>query len=245
MYKNFRIGVTIPAYNEERLIKDTISGVPYFVDKIYFVDDGSTDGTYDVVRELSDERLVLIKHKLNHGVGNAIVSGWKIGINEVDILVVMAGDNQMDPDDLPTLLDPIVEGKIDFAKGNRFMKKYNLRMSKWRRFGTCLLTALTKIAVGYWHIGDPQNGYVAISTAALKKIGLENLQKGYIFENDLLLKAKIAGLRVMNVPVTIRYKIGERSKIKYPHFIINCSYYLLKIFCWRIWWQYFKKAPSM
>lgn len=245
MYKGFKIGVAVPAYNEEHLIIKTLDGIPGFVDRIYVVDDASTDNTPKVVESHKDNRVVLIRHEKNKGVGGAIVTAWKRGIGEVDILAVMAGDNQMDPEDLPNLLDPIVKGKVDFTKGNRFMKKYPLKMSLWRRFGTALLTVLTKVAVGYWHIGDPQNGYVAISSQALKKIDLDSLYKGYAFENDLLLKSKVAGLRVVNVPVTIRYKIGERSKIRYSKFIINTSGYLLRSFFWRIYVQYFKKVKPI
>ncbi len=247
MYRGYKIGVAVPAYNEEKLIGETLKGIPSFVDRIYVVDDASTDNTSKIVEEFmkKDSRIVLIRHSENKGVGGAIVSAWKRGIEEVDILAVMAGDNQMDPEDLPALLDPIVEGKVDFTKGNRFLKDYDLRMSYWRRFGTFLLTVLTKIASGYWHIGDPQNGYVAIATNALKKIDLDKLYKGYAFENDLLIKANVAGLRVVNVPVKIRYKIGERSKIKYSKFIISTSWFLLKSFLWRIWVEYIKKKKPI
>lgn len=244
MYREHTIGVAVPAYNEEKLIGETLKGIPSFVDRIYVVDDASTDSTPKIVEEFTkkDRRIVLIRHSENKGVGGAIVSAWKRGIDEVDILAVMAGDNQMDPEDLPALLDPIVEGEVDFTKGNRFQKNYDLRMSYWRRFGTFLLTILTKIASGYWHIGDPQNGYVAIATNALKRIDLDKLYRGYAFENDLLIKASVAGLRVVNVPVRIRYKIGEKSKIKYSKFIISTSWFLLKSFLWRIWVEYIKKV---
>jgi len=247
MYRGYKIGVAVPAYNEERLIGETLKGIPSFVDRIYVVDDASTDNTPKIVEDFmkKDSRIVLIRHSENKGVGGAIVSAWKKGIDKVDILAVMAGDNQMDPENLPALLDPIVEGKVDLAKGNRFLKDYDLRMSYWRRFGTFLLTVLTKIASGYWHISDPQNGYVAIATSALKKIDLDKLYKGYAFENDLLIKASIAGLRVVNVPVRIRYKIGEKSKIKYSKFIICTSWFLLKSFLWRIWMEYIKKGKPI
>ena len=245
MYKNHKIAVVVPAYNEEKLIGETLSSIPEYVDRIYAVDDGSTDRTFEIVQEFAkkDSRIVCIKHEKNRGPGAAIVTGYKRALQDkMDIVAVMAGDNQMDPKDLSTLLDPIVEGKVDFAKGNRFLKNYDLRMSYWRRFGTFLLTMLTKIASGYWHVGDSQNGYVAITINALKKIDLNKLCKSYSFENDLLIKASVAGLRVVNVPVKIRYKIGERSKIKYSKFMISTSWLLLKSFLWRIWVEYIKKG---
>jgi glycosyltransferase involved in cell wall biosynthesis len=245
MYKNHKIAAVVPAYNEEKLIGETLSSIPEYVDRIYAVDDGSTDRTFEIVQEFAkkDSRIVCIKHEKNRGLGAAIVTGYKRALQDkMDIVAVMAGDNQMDPKDLSTLLDPIVEGKVDFAKGNRFLKNYDLRMSYWRRFGTFLLTMLTKIASGYWHVGDSQNGYVAITINALKKIDLNKLHKSYSFENDLLIKASVAGLRVVNVPVKIRYKIGERSKIKYSKFMISTSWLLLKSFLWRIWVEYIKKG---
>jgi glycosyltransferase involved in cell wall biosynthesis len=223
MYKNHKIAAVVPAYNEEKLIGETLSSIPEYVDRIYAVDDGSTDRTFEIVQEFAkkDSRIVCIKHEKNRGLGAAIVTGYKRALQDkMDIVAVMAGDNQMDPKDLSTLLDPIVEGKVDFAKGNRFLKNYDLRMSYWRRFGTFLLTMLTKIASGYWHVGDSQNGYVAITINALKKIDLNKLHKSYSFENDLLIKASVAGLRVVNVPVKIRYKIGERSKEKYRNSLV-------------------------
>lgn len=248
MYKGYKIGVAVPAYNEEKLIGETLKEMPSFVDRIYVVDDGSKDNTSKVVEEIMkyDKRVLLSKHEQNKGVGGAIVSGWKKGLEEgMDILAVMAGDNQMDPRDLPALLDPIVEGKVDFTKGNRFLLSYDLKMSYWRRFGTFLLTILTKIASGYWHINDPQNGYVAIKADALRKIDLDKLDSGYFFENDLLIKASVANLRVVNVPVKIRYKIGEKSKIKYSKFIARTSWLLLRSFLWRIWVEYIRKRKLL
>ncbi|WP_297477067.1 glycosyltransferase family 2 protein [Thermococcus sp.] len=248
MYKGKKIGISIPAYNEEKLIGKTIKEIPDFVDRIYVVDDASIDGTSKKVEEImkTDKRVQIIKHKENQGVGGAIISGWKRGLNEeMDILVVMAGDNQMDPAYLPDLLNPIVEGRADFSKGTRFFGNYWKEMPKVRVFGTLLLNILNKIASGYWNVNDPQNGYVAISTDALKKIDLDTLYRGYAFENDVLVKANVAGLRVVNVPVRIRYKIGETSKLKILQFATSTSKFLLKSFLWRVWVKYIKKGHPL
>jgi len=245
MYKGKEIGVSVPAYNEEKLIGKTIKEIPDFVDKIYVVDDASTDRTADVVKEImqKDKRVELIRHKQNQGVGGAIISGWKRGLEEgMDVLVVMAGDNQMDPAYLPHLLDPIVEGKADFSKGTRFHGKHWKEMPKIRIFGTFLLNVLNKIASGYWNVNDPQNGYVAISSEALKKLDLDSLHKGYAFENDVLIKANVAGFRVVNVPVRIRYKVGETSKLKILRFACSTSKFLLKSFLWRVWVKYLRRG---
>ena len=248
MYRGRKIGVSIPAYNEEKLIDKTVNEIPDFVDRIYVVDDASTDGTERKVKEImkQNKKVHLIKHEKNRGVGGAIISGWEKGLEEgMDILVVMAGDNQMDPTYLPDLLNPIVEGKADFSKGTRLFGNYWKEMPKVRLFGTLLLNILNKIASGYWNVNDPQNGYVAISADALKKINLATLYKGYAFENDVLIKANVAGLRVVNVPVRIRYKIGETSKLKILQFATSTSKFLLKSFLWRIWVKYIKKGHPL
>ena len=244
MYKGHRIGISVPAYNEEKLIRKTIEEMPPFVDRIYVVDDASNDNTSKVVEKIMkhDKRVVLIRHTKNQGVGGAIVSGWKKGLKEgMDILVVMAGDNQMDPQSLPPLLDPIVEGRADFSKGTRFYGDYWKEMPKIRVFGTFLLNILNKIASGYWNVNDPQNGYVAISAKALKKINLESLYRDYAFENDVLIKANVVGLGVINVPVRIRYKIGEKSKLRITTFARSTSWFLFRSFLWRVWTKYVKK----
>lgn len=248
MYRGKKIGISIPAYNEEKLIDKTINEIPDFVDRIYVVDDASTDGTEGKVKEImkKDKRVHLIKHEKNRGVGGAIISGWKKGLEEgMDIVVVMAGDNQMDPAYLPDLLNPIVEGKADFSKGTRFFGDCWKEMPKVRVFGTLLLNILNKIASGYWNVNDPQNGYVAISTDALKKIGLDTLYRGYAFENDVLVKSNVAGLRVVNVPVRIRYRIGETSKLKILQFATSTSKFLLRSFLWRVWVKYIKKGHPL
>ncbi len=241
MYRGHRIGVVVPAYNEEMLIGETLSGIPDYVDKIYVVDDGSTDRTTEIVKEFAkkDSRIILIRHERNRGVGAAIVSGYKRALEDgMDIVAVMAGDNQMDPKYLPDLLDPIVEGKADYAKGNRLLSpEYRRGMSKWRFFGNSILTFLTKIASGYWHIIDPQNGYTAISRRALERIDLDSIYPWYGYCNDLLVKLNVYGFRVVDVPHPARYG-KERSKIKYSKYIVKVSWLLLRDFIWRLKMKY-------
>ena len=248
MYRGKKIGVSVPAYNEEGVIEKTLVEIPKFVDRIYVVDDASTDETAKRVEQVmkKDSRIELIRHEKNIGVGGAIVSGWKKGLEEgMDILIVMAGDNQMDPAYLPNLLDPLVEGKADIAKGTRFHGGHWKEMPKIRIFGTFLLNILNKIASGYWNVNDPQNGYVAVKADALKKLDLDSLHKGYAFENDFLIKANVKNLRVVNVPVRIRYKVGERSKLKILSFAKSTSKFLFKAFLWRVWVKYIKRKNPL
>jgi glycosyltransferase involved in cell wall biosynthesis len=238
MYKDKTIGVVIPAYNEELLIDETISSVPAFVDRIYVVNDGSTDNTYhrivsNIVRQ--NGKFVVITHEQNRGVGAAIVTGYKEALAEdIDIAVVMGGDNQMDPARLPDLLAPLIDNRADYAKGNRMSsRKHLLPMTNWRRFGNWLLRWLTRIASGNYKLMDPQNGYTAITRRALRRIDLEHIHPGYGYCNDILVKLSTTGDRICEVAMPARYG-REKSKIKYSHYIPRVSWLLVKEFLWRL-----------
>ncbi len=243
MYKGKKIGIVVPAYNEEDLIDITLDDMPVYADMIYVTDDCSKDKTVEIIKTLAlkDKRIKLIQHNKNQGVGGAIVSGFKDAIlEEMDIVAVMAGDNQMNAKYLPALLDPIIENKADFTKGNRLKHGYWKGMSPFRLTGNIILTLLNQLVTGYWNIKDPQNGYVAISIEALKKIDLDSLYKGYAFENDLMLKSNIDNLRMKNILIPAVYG-EERSKIKYGRFVINTLLYFVKGYNWRIWHKHFKR----
>ena len=245
MYKQKSISVVIPAFNEENLIKNTVDGIPDFIDKIIVVNDASKDSTSTVVQKLvnSNEKIHLINHEKNLGVGGAIASGYKWSRdNEFDISVVMAGDAQMDPSDLPILLDEIIENGADYAKGNRMLTP-NVRksMPKLRFFASQVLSLLTKIASGYWNIIDPQCGYTAINKKTLKKIDWDKLYKRYGQPNDLLVKLNVANAIVRDVEIKPIYNIGEKSGIKYGRLIFSLSWLLFKDFLWRIKEKYIVK----
>jgi len=241
MYKGKKIGVVVPAYNEEKFIAQVLNTIPPFVDRIYAVNDASTDHTLEAVHSIAKQngKITVVNREGRGGVGAAIVSGHKIALKDnIDVVAIMAGDGQMDPAILPKILDPVVEGKADYAKGNRLSNsQHKSGMSAWRSFGNFLLTLLTKIASGYSHIGDPQDGYTAISREVLGRIDLDHLYRDFAFENDILVKLNVANARVVDVPHAARYG-KERSKIKYPSFIVKTSWLLLKDFVWRIWVKY-------
>ena len=239
MYKEHKIGVVIPAYNEENHIKDTIETLPDFVDKIYVIDDGSTDRTAEIVKTLTDLRILLLQHEVNKGMGAALVTGYKAALkDEMDVIVKMDGDNQMDPEQLPNLLEPIIEGKADYTKGNRLLsQEYRSGMSKWRFFGNSMLTFLTKIGSGYWQMMDPQNGYTAVSRSVLGRINLDSIYPYYGYCNDILAKLNVYGYRVMDIVMPARYG-NEGSSIKYSKYIVKVSWMLLRDFFWRLKMKY-------
>ena len=243
MYQDYKLGIAVPAYNEEKLILETLQGMPHSADRIYVVDDGSTDTTSQIVEGFRGDRFCILSNGQNRGVGATIVTAYQKALEEnMDIVVVMAGDNQMDPKHLPELLEPIIKGKADYAKGNRLSRLEHRRgMSNWRLFGNWVLTLLTKIASGYWRIRDPQNGYTAITREALKRIELDKVYSRYGYCNDLLVKLNVAGCKVADVPIPARHS-NEKSKIKYGVYIPKVSVLLLADFLWRLKMKYLAKG---
>ena len=243
MYQGRRIAVVIPAYNEELLIQETLDGLPEFVDLAVVVDDASTDRTSEKVREWSerrkDDRVELVRHEANKGVGNGIKTGYKRAMAAgADILVVAAGDNQMDQTQIPKLLDPIIAGKADYTKGNRLYARGSCEgMSAWRVVGNSILTLLTKVSSGNWHITDPQNGYTAITRDALERINVDAIWGWYGYCNDMLTRCNAYGVRVMDIPIPARYG-QEKSKIKYGRFMRRVSGLLVRNFFWRMLVKY-------
>ncbi len=242
-YDDIYIAVVVPAFNEELLIAGVLDTLPQYVDKAIVVDDGSTDATRTIVEAFCQQdpaRFELVSHESNRGVGAAIATGYQWCHREgVDIAVVMAGDGQMDPADLDRLLEPIVAGVADYAKGNRLFTGLAWeRIPKWRYLGNSTLSLLTKIASGYWHVADSQSGYTAINSRALELIDWNEMYTSYGQPNDLLVRLNVYNLRVRDVPVRPVYNIGEKSGIR-PHRVIPAlSILLIKLFVWRMVQKY-------
>jgi glycosyltransferase involved in cell wall biosynthesis len=238
MYRDKTIAVIIPAYDEEKLIGKVLQTTPTFIDHIVVVDDASSDRTGEIVKahQEEDSRIIYLRHPRNEGVGGAIVTGYKWARdNGISISVVMAGDAQMDPGDLPNLLDPVVDGEVDYAKGNRlFTGKAWKIIPKTRYLGNAVLSFLTKIACGYWHVADSQSGYGAVNLEVLKTIDLDGVYRRYGMPNDFLVRLNVYHFRVRDVPVNPIYGIGERSGMKIYRVIFTLSLLLLKLFLWRL-----------
>ena len=298
MYEGHTVGVVVPAYNEEGFVGEVIDTVPGYVDRIYAIDDRSTDGTWAEIRRHADRRnrgggsvgdtrgdgaanalrdetsegtredgssegtredgssdyggderpadedavadggdsptVVALRNEKNRGVGGTIVRGYRRAREDgIDVTAVMAGDGQMDPDRLASVLDPIVEGEAAYAKGNRLYGADRSAMSRWRLFGNLLLSYLTKVASGYWRLMDPQNGYTAISLSALERLDLDGLYPRYGFSNDLLVALNGHGFRVADVSMPAVYG-DERSHISYRSFVPALSWLLLRRFLRRL-----------
>ena len=241
MYAGKKVAVIVPAYNEEKLIRRVLESMPNFVDKVIVVDDASKDRTVEMVRKFADDtRIDLVTHARNQGVGAAITSGYKRSLDlNIDIAAVMAGDAQMDPEDLEKIIQPVAQSDIDYCKGNRlFTGKAWRIIPKHRYLGNAFLSLVTKIASGYWYSADSQSGYTAISNAALRRIDLDLLYKRYGFPNDLLVKLNVANCKVLDVPIKPVYNVGESSKMKLWKVIPTLSLLLIRNFFWRIFQKY-------
>ena len=229
------VAVVVPAFEEERLVASTVEGVPAFVDRIIVVDDASSDATAERA-QAADPRVELVRHERNRGVGAAIVTGYRRAREEeVDVTCVMAADGQMDPDDLETLAHAVASGECHYAKANRLFtgQAWNL-IPKTRYLGNAMLSFLTKIASGYWHVADSQSGYTAIDLESLRMLDLDRLYERYGFPNDLLVHLNVWNRRVRDYPSRPIYGVGERSGIRLWKVVPTISWLLFKGFFWRL-----------
>ena len=228
----------VPAYNEEKLIAKVLETMPNFVDKIIVVDDCSKDQTAKIVTEHTqfNKNILLIRHQANRGVGAAISTGYKKAVElNIDITAVMAGDFQMDPEELSKVIDPVAGGECAYVKGNRLFSGEAWKIiPRYRYLGNAFLSLFTKIASGYWHIADSQTGYTAISLKALQTINIDKIYTKYGYPNHLLVILNVYHFRVQDVPVRPIYGVGEKSGIRLWKVIPKMSWLLLKCFLWRL-----------
>jgi glycosyltransferase involved in cell wall biosynthesis len=240
MLEGKRVAVVVPAFDEERLVGETIRGIPAFVDRIFVVDDASRDGTPAAAEAVGDPRVLLLRHERNEGVGAAIATGYRRALEEeADVTCVMAADNQMDPGELQALVEPVARGEVEYAKGNRLVSGEAWKViPRTRYLGNAVLSLLTKIASGYWHVADSQAGYTALSLDALRRLDLDALYPRYGFPNDVLVHLNVQNARVRDVPSRPIYDVGEQSGIKLRSVVPRISWLLLKGFWWRMGQKY-------
>jgi len=240
MLEGKRVAVVVPAFDEERLVGETIRGIPEFVDRILVVDDASRDGTIDAVEAVGDPRVDVLRHEHNAGVGAAIATGYRRALEEdIDVTCVMAADNQMDPSELHGLVEPVARGEVDYAKANRLVSGEAWKViPRTRYLGNAVLSLLTKIASGYWHVADSQAGYTALSLSALRRLDLGELYPRYGFPNDMLVHLNVQNARVRDVPSRPIYDVGQQSGIRLRSVVPRISWLLFKGFWWRMGQKY-------
>jgi glycosyltransferase involved in cell wall biosynthesis len=258
MYDERSVGVVVPAHNEEMFVGRVIETLPAYVDRVYAVDDRSTDGTWAEIQRRAErangtprEETTLadggatfggvvepIRHETNRGRGGAVKTGYRHALADgIDVVAVMDADGQMNPDMLARIVEPVAEGQADYAKGTRLLHRDREQMSGWRFFGNSLLTYLTKISSGYWKMSDPQNGFTAISGDALARIDIDSLYDDYGFLNDMLTTLNVHRFRVVDVSHPAVYG-DEESGIRYSSFVPRLSLLLARNFARRLVLRY-------
>jgi len=232
--------VVVPAYRVEEQIAEVIRTLPGFVRTIVVVDDASPDATSARVAALNDARVRLVRHERNSGVGAAMAGGFRAALEAgADVVVKMDGDGQMDPGQLPALLEPVLRGACDVAKGNRYQRIASLEgMPVVRRLGNAALTFLVKLASGHWHMFDPTNGYFAARADLLRRLDLARLPRRYFFECGFWIELGLLRAKVQDVPIPARYR-GEPSSLSIVSVLAEFPLRLLWGFLRRLGRQYF------
>lgn len=242
MYRGLNVAVVIPCYNEEKLIKKTVTTLPSFIETIVIIDDGSTDNTIDVVKKLkkTDNRVHLLENGENQGLGYSLKNGFRYTLNssKADIIGVAAGDAQCDPNYIQSMLDALLDNKLDYVKANRFYHHDALKaMPIYRKVGNIFISLLTKFSTGYYSISDTQNGYGFFTKNIMQRMNLDFIGNRYDYENSVLIALSIAGARIKDHPVPAVYG-EETSTIKFLPTAIRALKAIWIGFWRRIYYKY-------
>ena len=246
--ESYDIATIIPAFRVERDIEAVLHSIPSYIKHIIVVDDASPDSTADLVTAVAqkDKRIVLIRHAKNQGVGGAMVTGFQKALElGAQIAVKLDGDGQMSPEYIPSLLTPLIQGKADYVKGNRFRDFVSLRKMPFiRRIGNLGLSFLTKAATGYWNIFDPTNGFFAVRSEILAQLTFEQIDKRYFFETSMLANLYLLNAFVLDVPIPAQYG-KETSNLSIRRTLFEFPVKLLGILLRRILLKYYIYDFSM
>lgn len=225
------IAVVIPTYKATQHLNEVIEGIPSYIHHIIVVDDRCPEKSGEIAQKMAetDARIHVIFHEKNKGVGGAMVTGYKAALAlNCGIVVKMDSDSQMDPSYLPELLQPVINNKAAYAKGNRFVDFKALRsMPTLRLMGNSLLSFMVKACSGYWNIMDPTNGYTAITAEALKKINLDKVANDFFFESDMLIRLNIQNAVIRDVAIPARYG-NETSNLSIRRILLKFPFLLTK-----------------
>lgn len=245
--KELNVIAVMPAFRSRNLILQVIEAVPPDVSKIIVVDDCCPDETGHWVKKNSkDARVEVIRNDKNLGVGGASMVGFRRALNlGADIIVKLDSDGQMDPMEIPRLIEPIRSGRADYAKGTRFSSLEDLQeMPKARVFGNAALSLWNKVSTGYWSISDPTNGFIAINSGVLLHLPFEKIQNRWFFESDLLFRLSVARAVVVDIPIPARYR-GEKSNLKIRKILLTFMMRHTLNFIKRIFYVYYLREWSL
>lgn len=245
--ETLKIAVVIPSYRVTQHIEDVIARIGSEVTSIIVVDDACPDNSGDFVeKNVSDNRVSVIRHSVNQGVGGAVVSGYRAAIKlGAEIVVKVDGDGQMDPSLIPNLIRPIVRQDSDYVKGNRFDSLEGLlEMPRVRILGNAVLSLWSKLSTGYWSINDPTNGFTAIHGNTLRGIPLDKLRKSYFFESDILFRLSVINAVVSDMPMAAVYG-DEKSHLRIRRVLWEFPYRHTVNYLKRIFYRFYLKEWSI
>jgi len=235
------VAVVIPSYKVKSHVLSVIASIGKEVSRIYVVDDKCPEGSgLHVEKNCTDERVRVLYHEVNQGVGGAVVTGYKQSILDgMDIVVKVDGDGQMDPASIPRFIGRIVNGQADYTKGNRFFDIAGLAdMPAVRLFGNACLSFVSKVSSGYWNVMDPTNGYTAIHVNILRNLPLDKIDKRYFFESDMLFRLGILRAVVHDIPLVSTYGL-EQSNLSILKVAFEFPKKYIACFCKRVFYNYF------
>lgn len=242
-----KIAVIIPSFRVTRHVLDVIAETGPDVWKIYVVDDACPDGSGKLVEEkCTDDRVRVVYHKSNQGVGGAVMTGYMAALADgASVMVKIDGDGQMDPALIPYFVAPILSGDADYTKGNRFFDIEKIRqMPPVRIFGNAVLSFMAKLSTGYWNLFDPANGYTAIHACVAGNLPFDKISRRYFFETDMLFRLNTLCAVVVDIPMDAKYG-DEVSNLKIRSII---GEFLVKHVCnfgKRIFYNYYLRDLSI
>jgi dolichol-phosphate mannosyltransferase len=235
------VSVVIPCFKVSSSILELIRKIDQNVKYIIIVDDCCPENSGKLVKEsIQDDRLIVLFHSSNQGVGGAMKTGYAKALElNSDIIVKLDGDGQMDPSLILDLILPIIMGEADYTKGNRFFSPEFLnQMPRVRLFGNGILSFVNKIVSGYWNIMDPTNGFTAIHSYALRSLPLKKIDNRYFFESDMLFRLNTIRAKVEDIPMPSVYE-GEKSSLSIFKTIIQFPFLYLNRLSKRIFYNYY------
>jgi glycosyltransferase involved in cell wall biosynthesis len=235
-HRGLRIAVVVPCFNVEDQLVEVAQSIPDSVHYVILVNDCSRDGTRKLIDQMSGGRTIGIHLDQNRGVGGAVMAGFQRACElGADVIVKLDGDGQMDSRYIPLLVEPLLTGKADYAKGNRFRSVLSLgEMPTTRRIGNAVLSLWTKLASGYWNIFDPTNGYIAVRREVVEMLPSKLIHRRYFFESSMLIVLGILGAVVVDVPMVARYRT-EKSNLRISKALIEFPLRLTAGLIRRIW----------
>jgi dolichol-phosphate mannosyltransferase len=244
---NTDVAVVIPSYKVRLHILDVIARIGPEVARIYVVDDCCPDGSGNFVHDnCHDPRVTVIFNQQNQGVGGAVMAGYAAAIADgMDVIVKIDGDGQMDPALIPNFVRPILAGRADYTKGNRFFDLEEVRsMPAIRLFGNAVLSFMTKLSSGYWELFDPTNGYTAIHSSVARLLPFNKISRRYFFETDILFRLNTVKAVVMDIPMAAKYG-DETSNLKISKIIGEFLFKHMRNCLKRVGYNYYLRDMSV